>query len=119
VCLRAVGVRPPVLAMIVGYQIGYLANLLPVPGGIGVLDGGLLAALVLYKLPVAQAATAVILYHAIALWIPTIGGTVGFVRLRRSIASRGLHLEVPEAGITLPEAAGQAPAESPARGLAA
>jgi uncharacterized membrane protein YbhN (UPF0104 family) len=84
-CLRAVGVSAPLLALVVGYQVGYLANLLPVPGGIGVLDGGLLAALVLYKLPVAPTAAAVILYHAIALWVPTIGGTLGFVSLRRSL----------------------------------
>lgn len=87
-CLRAVGIHPPLLAMVVGYQIGYLSNLLPIPGGIGVLEGGLLAALVLYHLPAAQTAAAVILYHAIALWIPTMGGTVGFARLRRAIAAR-------------------------------
>jgi uncharacterized membrane protein YbhN (UPF0104 family) len=86
VCLRAVGVSAPLLAMVVGYQLGYLANLLPVPGGIGVLDGGLLAALALYKLPVTQAAAAVILYHAIALWISTLGGTLGFVSLRRALS---------------------------------
>lgn len=87
-CLRAVGVNPPILALVLGYQIGYLANVIPVPGGIGVLEGGLLAALVLYHLPVTQTAAAVILYHAIALWVPTMGGTIGFVRLRRSIAQR-------------------------------
>ena len=87
-CLRAVGVHPPILALVVGYQIGYLANVIPVPGGIGVLEGGLLAALVLYHLPVTQTAAAVILYHAIALWVPTIGGTIGFAKLRRSIAQR-------------------------------
>lgn len=85
-CLRAVGVHPPVMALVVGYQVGYLANLAPVPGGIGVLDGGLLAALVLYKLPATQTAAAVILYHGIALWLPTLGGTLGFVSLRRSMA---------------------------------
>lgn len=86
-CLKAIGVNAPLLALVVGYQLGYLANLLPVPGGIGVLDGGLLAGLVLYKLPVAQSAAAVILYHAIALWIPTLGGTWGFVSLRRALAA--------------------------------
>ncbi len=96
-CLRAVGVHAPIMALIVGYQIGYLANLLPIPGSIGVLDGGLLAALVLYKLPAAPSAAAVILYHAIALWIPTLGGTWGFVSLRRSMAApaRERTLETP------------------------
>lgn len=89
VCLKAVGVNAPILALILGYQIGYLANVIPVPGGIGVLEGGLLAALVLYHLPVTQTAAAVILYHGIALWVPTVGGTVSFARLRRAIAARG------------------------------
>jgi len=93
VCLKAVGVSAPVMALIVGYQIGYLANLVPVPGGIGVLDGGLLAGLVLYKLPVAPTAAAVILYHAIALWVPTLGGTWGFISLRRMLSGQRLHLE--------------------------
>jgi uncharacterized membrane protein YbhN (UPF0104 family) len=105
-CLRAVGVAPPILALIVGYQIGYLANVIPVPGGIGVLEGGLLAGLVLYHLPVTQTAAAVILYHAIALWVPTIGGTLGFVRLRRWIAG---HARKPQ---QLP---GSAPEPEPAR----
>ncbi len=86
-CLRAVGVEPPLLALLVGYQVGYLANLVPIPGGLGALEGGLLGALLLYGLPAAPTAAAVVLYHAIALWIPTIGGTVGFVRLRKTVAA--------------------------------
>ncbi len=87
-CLRAVGSTPPLLALIVGYQVGYLANLIPVPGGIGVLEGGLLGALLLYGLPAAPTAAAVVLYHAIALWVPTLGGTAGFVQLRKTVAAR-------------------------------
>ncbi len=87
-CLRAVGVSAPVLAVVVGYQVGYLANLIPIPGGLGVLEGGLLGALVLYGLPAVPTAAAVVLYHAIALWVPTLGGTYGFARLRRSVSTR-------------------------------
>ena len=58
------------------------------PGGIGALEGGLLAALLLYGLPAAPTAAAVVLYHAIALWVPALGGTYGFARLRRTIAAR-------------------------------
>ena len=93
-CLRAVGTSAPVLPMLVGYQVGYLANLIPIPGGVGVLEGGLLGALLLYGLPAAPTAAAVILYHAIALWVPTLGGTVAFARLRRTIAAGGQRLEV-------------------------
>ncbi len=84
-CLRAVGSSPPILGLIVAYQVGYLSNLVPIPGGIGALDGGLLAALVLYGVPAAPAAAAVILYHAIALWVPVLGGTYGFARLRKAV----------------------------------
>jgi uncharacterized membrane protein YbhN (UPF0104 family) len=86
-CLRAVGISPPLVAIVAGYQIGYLANLIPVPGGVGVLEGGLLAALLLYGLPAAPTAAAVILYHAIALWVPSIGGLIGFARLRRAVTA--------------------------------
>lgn len=87
VCLRAVGVSAPLVAIVAGYQIGYLATLLPIPGGVGVLEGGLLAALLLYGLPAAPTAAAVILYHAIALWVPSLGGLIGFARLRHAVAT--------------------------------
>jgi uncharacterized membrane protein YbhN (UPF0104 family) len=93
-CLRAMGQTPPVLALVLGYQVGYLANLIPVPGGVGVLEGGLLGALLLYGLPAAPTAAAVVLYHAIALWVPTIGGTIGFVRLRSAVVRRSRELTV-------------------------
>src|SRR3954471_22225861 len=44
----AVGRPPPVAALVLAYTIGYAANALPVPGGAGVLDAGLVGALVLY-----------------------------------------------------------------------
>ncbi len=91
-CMRAVGTHPPLLALVMGYQIGYLANLVPIPGGLGVLEGGLLGALLLYGMPVAPTAAAVILYHAIALWVPTLGGTYGFARLRGTVAGRRAEL---------------------------
>jgi uncharacterized protein (TIRG00374 family) len=101
-CLRAVGETPPVVALVAGYQIGYLSNLIPIPGAIGVLDGGLLGALVLYGLPAAPTATAVILYHAVALWLPTAGGTAGFLALRRALTSRSLSASSPTASAASP-----------------
>lgn len=94
-CLKAVGVTAPIIPLIIGYQVGYMANVLPIPGGVGVLEGGLLGALLLYGLPAAPTAAAVVLYHAIALWVPTIGGTAAFARLRRTVAAGELSVEVP------------------------
>ena len=82
----AVGPLPPLAPLIVAYLAGYLANAIPSPGGIGVLDSGLVGALALYGLPVTHAAAAVLAYHAIAFWIPTLGGTLAYARLRPRLA---------------------------------
>jgi uncharacterized membrane protein YbhN (UPF0104 family) len=79
VSFQATGAAPPVAVLVLAYLIGYLANVLPIPGGIGILDGGIVGALVLYHTPAASAAAAVLLYHTIALWIPTLGGAIAFV----------------------------------------
>jgi uncharacterized membrane protein YbhN (UPF0104 family) len=85
----AVGPLPPLAPLVIAYLVGYLANAIPIPGGIGVLDGGLVGALALYGLPVTHAAAAVLVYHAIAFWTPTFGGTFAYVRLRRRLDHRG------------------------------
>ncbi|HMJ32769.1 MAG TPA: lysylphosphatidylglycerol synthase transmembrane domain-containing protein [Baekduia sp.] len=86
VCFRAFGETPPVGALTLAFLIGYLGNVIPVPGGIGALDGGLTAALVLYGSDPASAAAAVLAYHAIVLWVPTLLGTIAFLRLRPTLA---------------------------------
>jgi uncharacterized membrane protein YbhN (UPF0104 family) len=81
-CLAAVGETASVPALVLAYNIGYLANALPVPGGIGVLDAGLAGALVLYGVSPTHAAAAVLVYHAIALWVPGLGGLLAYLRVR-------------------------------------
>ncbi len=49
------------------------------------LEGGLAGTLIAYGAPAPQTAAAVIVYHAIAFWIPTIGGLVGYALLRRRL----------------------------------
>jgi uncharacterized membrane protein YbhN (UPF0104 family) len=107
----AVGPLPPLAPLVIAYLAGYLANAIPVPGGIGVLDGGLVGALALYGLPVTHAAAAVLVYHAIAFWTPTLGGTLAYVRLRRRLSSdsRASH------GVASDDPATVAPARSPGR----
>jgi Lysylphosphatidylglycerol synthase TM region len=80
--LSAVGHVPPVPALVLGYMIGYLANAVPIPGGLGVLDAGLTGALVLYGVSPAHAAAAVLVYHAIAFWVPALGGVIAYAYLR-------------------------------------
>jgi uncharacterized membrane protein YbhN (UPF0104 family) len=89
VILRAVGAAPSIAALMLGYSIGYAANWVPIPGGIGVLDAGLTGALVLYGVSPARAAAAVIVYHAIAFWVPGIGGVLAYLRLRPRLVRAG------------------------------
>ncbi len=74
--------------LVLGYLIGYLANLIPIPGGFGVLEGGLAGCLIAYGAPPTQAAAAVVVYHAIAFWIPSLGGLAGFALLRGRLVER-------------------------------
>ena len=81
----ATGRSVPLAPLVLGYLIGYLANLIPVPGGFGVLEGGLAGTLIAYGGPATQATAAVIVYHAVAFWIPSIGGLGGYALLRRRL----------------------------------
>jgi uncharacterized membrane protein YbhN (UPF0104 family) len=81
----ATGHPLPLAPLVLGYMIGYLANLIPVPGGFGVLEGGLAGTLIAYGAPATQATAAVIVYHAIAFWIPSLGGLMGYALLRRRL----------------------------------
>lgn len=82
----ATGHPVAVAPLAVGYLIGYLANLIPIPGGFGVLEGGLAGTLIVYGAPAAPAAAAVVIYHAVAFWIPSLGGLVGYMLLRRRLS---------------------------------
>ena len=75
------------LALVIAYCIGYLATSLPMPAGLGVLDSGLAAALVLYGLPPTAAVGAVLVYHAIAIWVPGLGGLLAWLPGRRERAA--------------------------------
>lgn len=84
VCFAALGSVPPLAAIVLAYQIGYVSNFVPIPGGIGVLDASLVGMLAIYGVPATAATAATVVYHAIALWIPAMWGTIAFVILRRT-----------------------------------
>ncbi len=83
-CFAAAGPVPPLATIVLAYQIGYLSNLIPIPGNIGVLDGSLVGMFVLYGVSATASTAATIVYHAIALWVPAMWGTVAFIILRRT-----------------------------------
>ena len=85
----AVGETPALSIVLIGYLIGQLGGLLPLPGGVGGIDGGLIGVLVLYGAPVAATVAAVLAYRLILFWVPLLVGAPAFVSLwRRMSAAR-------------------------------
>jgi uncharacterized membrane protein YbhN (UPF0104 family) len=74
-------------ALVIAYCIGYLTTTIPIPAGLGVLDSGLAAALVLYGLPPTASVGAVLVYHAISIWVPATGGLIAWLPTRRRAAA--------------------------------
>lgn len=84
-CYRAFGHSPSFGVLVVAYVIGQLGGLLPIPGGIGGTEGGLIGTFALYHAPLATTAVAVLAYRTIQLWLPALLGSLAFVQLRRSL----------------------------------
>jgi uncharacterized membrane protein YbhN (UPF0104 family) len=82
---HAFGGAPSVGDFLLAYVIGQLGGLIPLPGGVGGTDGGLVAALALYGTPLASATAAVLAYRAFQLGVPALAGTVAFARLRATL----------------------------------
>jgi uncharacterized membrane protein YbhN (UPF0104 family) len=83
-CFAALGSSPPLGPVVMAYQIGYMSNFVPIPGNLGVLDASLVGLLVLSGVNATAATAATLVYHAIALWIPALWGTIAFLVLQRS-----------------------------------
>jgi uncharacterized protein (TIRG00374 family) len=94
VAFRAIGTPPPLANLWMGYLIGELGGLIPVPGGIGGVDAGLVGTLALYHASLASAAGAVLIYRAIALWVPAVVGGGAFVLLRRTLRNEADQIAV-------------------------
>jgi uncharacterized membrane protein YbhN (UPF0104 family) len=82
---HAIGTSPEISIVMMGYLIGQLGGLLPLPGGLGGIDGGLLGTLVLYGTPVAPTVAAVLAYRLILFWLPLVVGAIAFLSLRRGL----------------------------------
>lgn len=86
---KAFGLSPPITVILMGYLIGQLGGLLPIPGGIGGIDGGLIGTLIVYGAPAAGTAAAVLGYRVILFWLPLLIGGIAFAALRRDMPSSG------------------------------
>jgi uncharacterized membrane protein YbhN (UPF0104 family) len=82
---KAFGASPPITVILMGYLIGQLGGLLPLPGGLGGIDAGLFGTLIVYGTPAATTAAAVLAYRVILFWLPLVVGGISFYSLRRGL----------------------------------
>jgi uncharacterized membrane protein YbhN (UPF0104 family) len=85
-CFEAFGDAPPLAVLIQAFFVGMLGNLLPLPGGIGGVDGGMAGAFIAFGIAGNLALLAVLSYRLIAFWLPTIPGIVAYWQLRAVVA---------------------------------
>jgi uncharacterized membrane protein YbhN (UPF0104 family) len=81
----AVGSVPAFGTLVLAYLIGQLGNLIPLPGGIGGTELGLVGVFALYGVNVTEATAAVLLYRLFQLAVPALLGTPAFFVLRRRL----------------------------------
>jgi hypothetical protein len=62
-----------------------LANLLPIPGGIGGVEGGMVGALLAFGVAGGPSVLGVLAYRALAFWLPIIPGALAYVGVVRTV----------------------------------
>ena len=82
---HAFGTPPPIGVIVMAYFVGMLANVLPLPGGIGGVDGGMIGSLIAFGVDGGLAVVAVLSYRAFSFWLPTAPGAVAYFQLRRTV----------------------------------
>ena len=80
------GPVPPFSVLVMAYFVGMLANVLPLPGGIGGVDGGMIGTLIAFHVDSGIAIVAVLTYRGFSFWLPTIPGAIAYLQLRRTVS---------------------------------
>jgi uncharacterized protein (TIRG00374 family) len=89
----ATGNVPAFGTLVLGYLIGQLGNLIPLPGGIGGTEGALIGVFALYGVSLTEASAAVLAYRLFQIFIPALLGVPAFLALRHSL----MHADNPAA----------------------
>ena len=79
---RAFGDAPPLAVLIQAFFVGMLGNLLPIPGGVGGVEGGMIGAFAAFGVDAGLAVVAVLVFRAFTFWLPLVPGVIAFFRLR-------------------------------------
>jgi uncharacterized membrane protein YbhN (UPF0104 family) len=82
---RAFGDSPPAAVLVQAFFVGMLGNLLPMPGGVGGVEGGMIASFVAFGVDGGLAVVAVLVYRAFTFWLPLIPGVIAYFQLRKTV----------------------------------
>lgn len=82
-CLHAFGDVPPAACVVVAYFVGTAGNVLPLPGGAGGVEGGMVLTLTGFGMDAGPAVAGVLAYRVLSFWLPTLPGVLAYVRLLR------------------------------------
>ncbi len=70
------------LVLAMAYLVGHIFNVLPVPGGVGPVEGGMIGAMVAFGEPAGLALVATLAYQLISVWLPAVAGAFALWRVR-------------------------------------
>jgi len=82
---HAFGGAPPLAVLTQAFFVGMFGNLLPMPGGVGGVEGGMIASLAAFEVDAGQAVVAVLLFRAVTFWLPLIPGVIAYFQLRKTV----------------------------------
>jgi uncharacterized protein (TIRG00374 family) len=82
---RAFGDAPPAAVLVQAFFLGMLGNLLPLPGGVGGVEGGMIGAFAAFDVDSGLAVVAVLVFRAFTFWLPLIPGVIAYFQLRRTV----------------------------------
>jgi uncharacterized membrane protein YbhN (UPF0104 family) len=82
---RAFGDSPPAAVLVQAFFVGMLGNLLPMPGGVGGVEGGMIASFVAFGVDGGLAVVAVLVYRAFTFWLPLVPGVIAYFQLRKTV----------------------------------
>jgi uncharacterized protein (TIRG00374 family) len=82
---RAFGDAPPAAVLVQAFFVGMFGNLLPMPGGVGGVEGGMIASFVAFGVDGGLAVVAVLVFRAFTFWLPLIPGVIAYFQLRKTV----------------------------------
>ncbi len=81
--IRATGVKPNPSLVLLAYAVAGLLALIPItPGGLGIVEAGLSALLILAGVPAVDAVVATLAYRIISYWLPILVGPFAYLAFR-------------------------------------